>query len=88
MHDLPGSRARCFSSVQSVRTAQSWGALLGAMVPVGPSASRRIPLAVKSSALVWELGQSPCSGRTNSIYDLDPDLWKLRLDVDGDLCNH
>ena len=30
----------------------------GAMVPVGPNDSRRFPLAVRFSALVWELGQS------------------------------
>ena len=70
MHDSPGSRACCFSSVQCVRTAQSTGALPGAMVPVGPYASQRFPLAVRFSALVWELGQSrqPCSGRTDSKY--------------------
>ena len=58
VHDLPGSRARCLSSVQCVRTSQSSGAVLGASVPAGPSASRRIQLAVRPSALVWELGQS------------------------------
>ena len=31
MHDPPDSRARCFSSVQCQRTAQSSGALIGAM---------------------------------------------------------
>ena len=69
--DSPGSRARCLSSVQCVRTAQSTGALPGAMVPVGPNASRRFPLTVR----FWELGQSRqpllwahrqyCSGRIN-----------------------
>ena len=58
MHDSPGSRACCFSSVLCVRTAQSTGALPGTMVPVGPYASRRFPLAVRFSVLVWELGQS------------------------------
>ena len=58
LHDPPGSRARCLSSVQCVRTAQCRRALLGAIVPVGPSASRRIPLAVRFSALVWELEHS------------------------------
>ena len=80
VHDPPGSRARCFSSVQGVRTSESSGAPLGASVPAGPSASRRIPLAVRSSALVWSLGRaaSPCSGRTDSIHDADLDRWKLR----------
>ena len=50
--------ARCFSSVQCVRTAQSKGALLGLSVLVGPSASRRIPLAVRSNALLWGLRQN------------------------------
>ena len=31
---------------------------------------------------------SPCSGRTDSTYDSNQDLWKLRLDVDGNQCNH
>ena len=55
--DPPDSRARCFSSVQCVRTAQSRDTLLGATAPVGASASRRFPLAARSGALVWELGQ-------------------------------
>ena len=29
---------------------------------------------------------SPCSGRTDSIYDSAPDLWKWDLDVAGDCC--
>ena len=37
---------------------RSGGAPLGASVPVGTSASRRIQLAARSSALVWEPGQS------------------------------
>ena len=61
VHDSPGSRARCFSSVQCVRTAQSRGALLDLSVLVGASASRRLPLAARSSALVWEFrhGRQP-----------------------------
>ena len=39
-------------------TSQLRGAPLGAMVLVGLSASRRIQLAIRSSALVGELGQS------------------------------
>ena len=58
IHDPPSSRARFPSSVQCVRTAQTRGAPPGAMVLAGPSASRRIPLAVRPRALVWELGQS------------------------------
>ena len=46
MRDPPGSRARCLSSVQCVRTSQSRGAPLGAS-----------ELAVRSSALVWELSR-------------------------------
>ena len=37
MHDPPDSRARCFFLVQCVRTAQSRGALLGAMARLGQS---------------------------------------------------
>ena len=66
MHDSPCSRARCFSSMQCVLTAQSRGALPGAMVPVGASASRRPPQI-----------HSPCSGCTDTIYGSEPDLWKL-----------
>ena len=40
---LPVRELAAFSLVQCMRPAQSRGALLGAMVPVGPSASRRIP---------------------------------------------
>ena len=58
MHDTPGSRARCFSSVQCVRAAHSRRAPRSASVLVGPSASRRIPLAVRSNALLWGLGQN------------------------------
>ena len=29
---------------------------------------------------------SPCSQRTESIYDSEPDLWKLYLDEDGSYC--
>ena len=58
MHDPPVSRVRCLSSVQFVRTSQSRGAPHGASVPASTSASRRIPLAVRSSTVVWELGQS------------------------------
>ena len=58
MHDAPGSRVRCLSSVQCVRKDHSMGAPLGLSVPAGPSAARRIPVSFRSSALVWELGQS------------------------------
>ena len=50
-----------------------------------PSASTPLDDSRWQSDLVpWRLGtaNSPCSGRTDSIYDLDPDPWKLRLDVD------
>ena len=40
------------------RAAQRRGALLGVSVLVGPTASRRIPLPVRSNALLWELGQN------------------------------
>ena len=75
MHDPPSSRARFLSSVQCVRTGHSTGALPGAMVPVGPDS---VPW---SGA--WGRAESSCFGRTESIYDSDSDLWKLRLDVDG-----
>ena len=49
------------------------------MVPAGP-------LTIRSSGLVWELGQSgqPCSRRTVSIYDSDSDLWKLRQEGEAE----
>ena len=88
VHDPPDSRARCFSSMQCVRTAQSPGALLGAIFPVGASASRRFPLAVGFSALVQALGQSrqPEQGAQDRIHDSEPDLWMWDLDVAGDYC--
>ena len=52
------TRTRCLSSVQRVRTSQIRVVPSGALVPAGPSASRRIQLALRSSASVWELGQS------------------------------
>ena len=44
--------------VSRIPSSTGSGPSLGAMVPAGPSASRRIQRAVRSSALVWELGQS------------------------------
>ena len=43
-----------------------------------------------SAPLSGSLGRedNPCSGRTDSIHDSDRDLWKLRLDVEGDSCTH
>ena len=81
MHDPPDSRACCFSSVQSVRTAQSRETLLGAMALLDDS--RWQPGSVPWS---WCLGRahSPCSGRIDSIYDSEPDLCKWVLDVAGD----
>ena len=58
MRDPADSRVRCLSSVQRVRTSQFRGAFLSMSVLAGPSASRRIQLAARSSALVWEPGQS------------------------------
>ena len=40
------------------------------------------------SSRCWGRADSPRSGRTDSIYDSDPDLWKLRLDVDGEKCDN
>ena len=72
MHDPPGSRARCLSSVHCVRTAQCRGAL-------GERSSARWPLPApalldefrwQSDPVPWSgsLGRadSPCSGRTDS----------------------
>ena len=53
--------------------------------PVLLSDSRRRP-----DQVPWygSLGRadSPCSGRTDSIYDSEPDLWKWDLDTTGDCC--
>ena len=57
MRDPPDSRPRCLFSLQCVPTAQSSGALFGAMAPVDASASRRCPQAAGSSALVREFTQ-------------------------------
>ena len=74
MRDPLHSRIRRHSPVQRVRTSQLRGAPLGASVLAGPSASRRVQLATRSSALVWELGHSRQPRfRANRIYDSDSD---------------
>ena len=60
MHDPPSSRARCLSSVQHMRTSQE--SSHRRVSPASPSASRRLSLAVRTSALVWGLGQSLALG--------------------------
>ena len=61
------------------------------------SARRSLPVPVLIDEFSWQpdqvpwygssgKGDSPCSGRTDGIYDSKPDLWKLNLDVDGDYC--
>ena len=74
MRDPLHSRIRRLSPVQRVRASQLRGAPLDASVLAGPSASRRVQLAARSSALVWELGQSrqPLF-RAHRIYDSDSD---------------
>ena len=63
-----------------------------------PSARESLPAPVPINAFSWQpdpvpwsgssgRDDSPCSGRTDSIYDSEPDLWEPRLDVDGDQCN-
>ena len=60
----------------AARTSQLRGAPLGASVPASTGAHRRIEGRADSS----------CSGRTDSICDSEPDLWKLDLDVAGNYC--
>ena len=66
---FPGSRVRCLSSVQCVRTSQNRGAPLGASVPC-----RRLDeFRWRSDPVPWSGSLSnadtPCSGHTDSIYD-------------------
>ena len=49
-----------------------------------PSARRSLPASVLLDEFGWRRGDSPCSGRTDSVCDSEPDLWKLHLDVDGE----
>ena len=46
-----------------------------------------IPAGCRNQCLGTEvLADGPCSGRTDSIYDSEPDLWKWDLDAAGDYC--
>ena len=57
MRDPLHSRTCRLSSVQRVRTSQLRGAPLGASVPASIGAYRRIQLAARTGALVWEFRQ-------------------------------
>ena len=77
--DSSDSRARCFSLVQCVRTAQSREALQGARWPLSVRALLNDSAAVKFSALVWGLAH-------RQHLRLGPDLRKWDLGVAGDCC--
>ena len=81
MFDPTESKTRCPSSVQRVRTSQ---------FRERPSTRRSLPVPVlldKFSDWSGSFGRadSPCSGRTDSIYDSDWDHWRLRREADSEL---
>ena len=74
--------------VQCVRTPQLRGAPLGPSVPVGSGGHRRIQLATRTGALVWEhrQGRQPLLWANREYYDPEPDLLKRDLDVARNYC--
>ena len=78
MHDPPSSRARCLSSVQCANRAR-WTLPAPALLDEHRWQSDPVPWSVSLGG-----ADSPCSRRTDSIYDSDSDLWKLRREAEAE----
>ena len=78
MHDTPGSRARCFSSVQCVRAAQS---------RKGLAARRSLSAPVLLDEFRWQSDPTPCSGGLGKTdTPCSGRTLEVDLDVAGDYC--